>query len=45
MRKNCDSIGTLTVELQYAFSRGFKNHGVIPLSTYLKQYRYEFNGK
>ncbi|KAJ9294829.1 hypothetical protein DTO271G3_6391 [Paecilomyces variotii] len=24
---------------RYAFSRGFKNHGVIPLSTYLKQYR------
>ncbi|KAF2089983.1 putative 60S ribosomal protein L21-B [Saccharata proteae CBS 121410] len=24
---------------RYAFSRGFKNHGAIPLSTYLKQYK------
>ncbi|KAL1968054.1 hypothetical protein VTN77DRAFT_2184 [Rasamsonia byssochlamydoides] len=24
---------------RYAFSRGFKKHGTIPLSTYLKQYR------
>lgn len=24
---------------RYAFSRGFKNHGAIPLSTYLRTYK------